>query len=101
MKKVCSLIAISSVALGLAACGETRNERTLSGALIGTGVGAAVGGLATGNAAGGALVGGALGAGTGAIIGSQTRGPGRSPRPLLRGEPLRRALSRALQLTAV
>lgn len=76
MKKVLSLVAISAVAIGLAACGETRNERTLSGALIGTGAGAAIGGLATGTA-GGALVGGALGAGTGAIIGSESRGPRR------------------------
>ncbi|MFC3693788.1 glycine zipper domain-containing protein [Chenggangzhangella methanolivorans] len=74
MKKVGSLIAVSALALGLAACGETRNERTLSGALIGTAAGAAIGGAVTGKA-GGALVGGALGAGTGAIIGSQTRGP--------------------------
>lgn len=74
MKKVGSLIAVSALALGLAACGETRNERTLSGALIGTGVGAAAGGLITGKASG-ALIGGALGAGTGAIIGNQTRGP--------------------------
>lgn len=78
MKKIGSLIAVSALALGLAACGETRNERTLSGALIGTGVGAAAGGLITGHA-GGALVGGALGAGTGAIIGSQS-GPRRRAR---------------------
>ena len=76
MMKFASLAAISALALGLAACGETRNERTLSGALIGTGVGAAVGGLATGHA-GGALVGGALGAGTGAIIGSESAPPRR------------------------
>ncbi|MDR4307007.1 cell envelope biogenesis protein OmpA [Chelatococcus sambhunathii] len=76
MKKVASLAAISALALGLAACGETRNERTLSGALIGTGAGAAIGGLATGSATG-ALVGGAIGAGTGAIIGSESRGPRR------------------------
>ena len=59
MKKLGSIVAISAVALGLAACGETRNERTLSGALIGTGVGAAAGGLIAGNATGavvGALV---------------------------------------------
>ena len=61
MKKLGSIVAISAVALGLAACGETRNERTLSGALIGTGVGAAAGGLIAGNA-------------TGAVVGSQTRG---------------------------
>lgn len=73
MKKIATLTLIAGLGFGLAACGETRNERTLSGALIGTGVGAAAGGLITGRA-GGALVGGALGAGTGAIIGSQTRG---------------------------
>ncbi|HVI29122.1 YMGG-like glycine zipper-containing protein [Hansschlegelia sp.] len=73
MKKIGSIVAISAVALGLAACGETRNERTLSGALIGTGVGAAAGGLIAGNATG-AVVGGALGAGAGAVVGSQSRG---------------------------
>lgn len=72
MKKIGSLIAISALALGLAACGETRNERTLSGALIGTAAGAAIGGAVTGRASG-ALVGGAIGAGTGAIIGSESR----------------------------
>jgi hypothetical protein len=77
MKKIASIIAVSALSLGLAACGETRNERTLSGALIGTGVGAAAGGLITGKA-GGALVGGALGAGAGAIVGSQSRPERRS-----------------------
>lgn len=72
MKKIASLAAVSALALGLAACGETRNERTLSGALIGTAAGAAIGGAVTGRASG-ALVGGAIGAGTGAVIGSQTR----------------------------
>lgn len=73
MKKIATLTLIAGLGFGLAACGETRNERTLSGALIGTGVGAAAGGLITGRA-GGALVGGALGAGAGAVIGSNTRG---------------------------
>lgn len=76
MKKIGSLLAVSALALGLAACGDTRNERTLSGALIGTGVGAAAGGLITGKASG-ALIGGALGAGAGAIVGSQQPGEGR------------------------
>ena len=76
MIKVGSLIAVSALALGLAACGETRNERTLSGALIGTAAGAAIGGAATGHA-GGALVGGAIGAGAGAVVGSQSEGPRR------------------------
>lgn len=79
MKKIGSLIAVSALALGLAACGETRNERTLSGALIGTAAGAAIGGAVTGKASG-ALVGGALGAGTGAIIGSESRPRRRGPR---------------------
>ncbi|HEY0292130.1 MAG TPA: YMGG-like glycine zipper-containing protein [Hansschlegelia sp.] len=77
MKKTATIIAVSALALGLAACGETRNERAMSGALIGTGVGAAAGGLIGGNATG-ALVGGALGAGTGAVIGSQQPGPRRA-----------------------
>ncbi|GLK80779.1 glycine zipper domain-containing protein [Methylopila turkensis] len=73
MKKIATLTLVAGLGLGLAACGETRNERTLSGALIGAGTGAVIGGAATGKA-GGALVGGALGAGAGAVIGSQTRG---------------------------
>jgi osmotically inducible lipoprotein OsmB len=76
MNKTASIIAVSALALGLGACGETRNERTLSGALIGTGVGAAAGGIIGGNATG-ALVGGALGAAGGAVVGSQQPGPER------------------------
>ncbi|MDR6286061.1 putative membrane protein [Methylopila jiangsuensis] len=76
MKKFATLTLIAGLGLGLAACGETRNERTLSGALIGAGTGAAIGGLATGKA-GGALVGGVVGAGAGAVVGSNTRGPRR------------------------
>ena len=52
---------------GLAACGHTAGERTLSGAAIGAGAGAAIG-AATGTAATGA----AIGAGVGALAGYAT-----------------------------
>ncbi|MGE5537451.1 MAG: hypothetical protein ACM30I_02460 [Gemmatimonas sp.] len=56
-------IVIGSVAaLGLSACGETKQDRALSGAAIGAGTGAAVGGLTGGSVLGGAALGGAAGA---------------------------------------
>ena len=57
---------MGSMALGLAACGETPGTRAVTGGLIGAGGGAAVGSLAGGHAAAGALIGGAAGAVTGA-----------------------------------
>ena len=63
-----AIIAIGSAALlSLAACGETRTDRALSGGAIGAGVGAAGGALTGGSAVGGALIGGAAGAATGAL----------------------------------
>ena len=50
----------------VAACGNTRGERTLSGAGVGAGVGA-VGTAITG---GSVLTGAAIGAATGAVIGA-------------------------------
>ena len=98
MMKIGSLLAVSALALGLGACGETRNERTLSGALIGTAAGAAIGGAVTGKA------GGAAG-------GRRARRrhrrdhrlgirPEPAPRALLRGKPLRRARPRSVLMTA-
>lgn len=61
-------VALGSVALlGLAACGETRTDRGLSGAAIGAGVGAGAGALTGGSVAGGALLGGAAGGAAGAL----------------------------------
>jgi hypothetical protein len=58
-------LAVAAVALlGLAGCGQTKQDRAISGAGIGAGVGA-VGGALTGSPVGGALLGGAAGAATG------------------------------------
>ena len=56
----------ASVAVGLAACGESPGTRAVTGGLIGAGGGAAVGSLAGGHAGTGAIIGGAAGAVTGA-----------------------------------
>lgn len=53
--------------LGLAACGDTRTERGLTGAGIGAGAGAAGGALLGGSPATGALLGGAAGGAAGAL----------------------------------
>ena len=63
------VLAISAVALSLAAC-TTTERRATGGALIGGGTGAIIGGIAGGGT--GAAVGGAIGAGTGALIGAGT-----------------------------
>jgi osmotically inducible lipoprotein OsmB len=56
-------IVIGSITvLGLAGCGETKQDRALSGAAIGAGAGAAAGGLTGGSVLGGAALGGAAGA---------------------------------------
>jgi hypothetical protein len=63
------MVAVTILALGLAACGRTPGTRAVTGGLIGAGGGAAVG-SATGLGAGtGALIGGAGGAGAGALTG--------------------------------
>ncbi|MBW8882889.1 MAG: hypothetical protein JF615_16135 [Asticcacaulis sp.] len=61
------MAAVAAVAFSLAACGESKTDRALSGGAIGAGVGAVGSSLVGGSAAGGALVGGAVGAGTGAL----------------------------------
>lgn len=59
-------IAVVAVAvLGLAGCGNTKQDRTLSGAGIGAGLGAATGALTGGSLLGGALIGGAAGGAAG------------------------------------
>jgi osmotically inducible lipoprotein OsmB len=55
------------ISFGLAACGDTRLERGLSGAGIGAGAGAATSGVTGGNLLGGALLGGAAGGAAGAL----------------------------------
>lgn len=51
----------------LAACGNTKGDRALSGAGIGAGVGAAGSAVTGGNPLTGAVVGGAVGAAAGAL----------------------------------
>lgn len=55
------------LALPLAACGNTKEDRALSGAGIGAGAGAVGGALIGGSPVTGAVVGGAAGAATGAL----------------------------------
>jgi hypothetical protein len=61
------LVAVASLSLLTAACGDTWGQRAVTGGAIGAGTGAAVG-AATGGLSilGGALIGGAVGAGVGA-----------------------------------
>lgn len=70
MKLASTLILCS--ALALSACGETQNDRALSGAGIGAATGAAAGAIVAGNPWAGAAVGGAIGAGAGAAVGAMT-----------------------------
>jgi hypothetical protein len=66
------LIAAAAGALALGGCQTDRQDRQLSGALIGGGTGALIGGLAAGTP-GGALIGGAVGAVAGTVIADATR----------------------------
>ena len=58
--------------LALAGCETARQDRQLSGALIGGGTGALIGGLAGGSATG-ALIGAGIGAVAGTVIADATR----------------------------
>jgi uncharacterized protein YcfJ len=69
------IIVVALAAMTLAGCQTAREDRQLSGALIGGGTGAVIGGLA-GRSVGGAVAGGVIGAAAGAIIADSTR-PGR------------------------
>ncbi|WP_137178572.1 YMGG-like glycine zipper-containing protein [Roseomonas sp. AR75] len=62
------LLLVGALTLALAACGESRGTRAVSGGLLGAGAGAAVGSL-SGNAGTGALIGGGVGAAGGALTG--------------------------------
>lgn len=72
MRKLVLIAALTAGSLALAGCETARQDRQLSGALIGGGTGALIGGLASGSA-GGALVGGAIGAVAGTVIADATR----------------------------
>lgn len=58
------------IAITLAACGESKTDRALSGGAIGAGAGALTGAALGGSGTTGALVGGAIGAGAGALTDS-------------------------------
>lgn len=66
-KKFLTLALLSAMSLSVAACGNTKGERALSGGGIGAGVGAAGAAVTGGSVAGGALVGAGVGAATGAL----------------------------------
>lgn len=74
MKKCCVAAVVAVLAVPLAACGYTPEERATTGGAIGGATGAAVG-AAAGGGVGGVLAGGLLGAATGAIIGASTPPP--------------------------
>lgn len=59
-------LAVVAVAFSLAACGQSTEDRALSGGAIGAGVGGVAGAL-TGAPLTGAVLGGAAGAGAGAL----------------------------------
>jgi Glycine zipper len=71
-----NLLVIAALAVALAGCQTARQDRVLSGALIGGAAGATVGGVAT-RSVGGAVVGGVVGAAAGGIIADETRPRGR------------------------
>ena len=65
-------LVVIALALALAGCETARQDRVLSGSLIGAGAGALIGGLA-GGSTGAAVAGGVIGAAAGAIIADATR----------------------------
>lgn len=67
MKKTYLLLTPAALMLALAGCGDTKQDRALSGAGIGAGAGALASSLTGGNAVTGAVLGGAAGAATGAL----------------------------------
>jgi osmotically inducible lipoprotein OsmB len=60
-------VTLVAATLLLAACGNTKSDRALSGAGIGAGVGAGAAAITGGSVLGGAVLGGAGGAATGAL----------------------------------
>ena len=61
-----TMTAVAAV-FALAACGETKSDRALSGGAIGAGAGAVGGALVGGNPVAGAVIGGVGGAAAGAL----------------------------------
>ncbi len=69
-----------ALAVLLAGCGYTPEQRATSGAALGGATGAAIG-AAAGGGPGAALAGGILGAATGAVVGANTAPPPPPPPP--------------------
>ena len=67
VKTISGLMLIVGSVNVLAACGDTKGERALSGAGIGAGIGAVGGAMTGGSPVTGAVIGGAAGAATGAM----------------------------------
>lgn len=67
MKTYQNTIVALALVTSLAACGNTRGDRALSGGAIGAGVGAVGGAVVGANPVTSAIVGGAVGAAAGAI----------------------------------
>ncbi len=67
MKKFAKIFLIMALCAPVAACGNTKGERALSGGGIGAGIGAGAAAITGGSLATGAIVGGAAGAATGAL----------------------------------
>ncbi len=65
------IFVLSTVLLGLTACGDTWGQRAVTGGAIGAGSGAAIGALTPLGVLPGALIGGAVGAGVGAATTSK------------------------------
>ena len=72
---VCGLVVI----IALAACGNTAEQRALTGGAIGAGAGAVGAALVDGNVVGGALIGGAAGAAAGGLTNREQIDLGDSP----------------------
>lgn len=62
-----TLLLVGALSFPLVACGNTTQERALSGGAIGAGAGAVGSSITGGSAVTGALIGGAAGAGVGAL----------------------------------
>lgn len=65
--QIVKIIAVIGAMSMLAACGESKSDRALSGAALGAGAGAATGALTGGSVGTGALIGAGVGAAGGAL----------------------------------
>jgi osmotically inducible lipoprotein OsmB len=79
MRKLIMVSAVVALASGVAACGNSRTDRTLTGAAIGGAVGGVAGGVFTGTTLG-VGIGAAAGAAVGGVVGSVTTPNGRRNR---------------------